>query len=124
MSRRSRERQQVAYSGDIHASASARNRGRARRRRRRFVLGATKVIFWALVLVGVFVLGIGFGRTVSTDDHATKRSVTLAVDANEPVQATLPIKTVTVVRTVTTPRKTSRKAAVRATAGTTSVQPH
>ena len=93
----------------MHVSASARKRGRSRRRRRRVALGAIKSLFWLLVLAGVFVLGIGYGRTISSDDQTSTRKVTLEQDAGEPITATLPTKTITVTKTVAKAPATARK---------------
>lgn len=92
-------------------------RARSRRRRRRIVLGFVRVVFWTLVLVGVFIMGIGYGRTVSDDSGATKRRVTVEQDART-IEATLPTATTTVTTTVTVPAKANRpKAATVAPRG-------
>lgn len=64
------------------------------------VLGLARTVFWLLVLCGVFVLGLGYGRTVSGDDNATKRRVTVDQDLGT-VEATLPTRTITTTKTVT-----------------------
>ncbi|MCW2924854.1 MAG: hypothetical protein JWM98_2258 [Thermoleophilia bacterium] len=92
-----------------HAAAMGEGRGdrsrlRARRRRRRVLLGFVRLVFWALVLAGVFVLGLGYGRTLSGDDEMRSDKVTVTSDLGE-VQATLPTRTETVVTTVTVAAK-------------------
>jgi hypothetical protein len=97
----------------MHGRAG-RDRGRARRRRRRLMLGSIKTIFWAVVLVGVFILGLGYGRTLSGDDRASTRRVTIKDDLGS-VEATLPTKTITVTKTVKVPaRKVSKATAAKA----------
>lgn len=86
---------------------------RARRRRRRVALGLVKVLFWTLVLAGVFIMGIGYGRTLGDDVDATKRQVTLEQDART-IEATLPTRTETVTKTVTVPAKAKPRAAAKA----------
>ena len=56
-------------------------------------------VFWTLVLSGVFILGIGYGRTLSGEDELREDSVTVSQDP-VPIEATLPTKTVTVTKTV------------------------
>ncbi|MCW2973173.1 MAG: hypothetical protein JWN72_1446 [Thermoleophilia bacterium] len=115
-----RERQRPDHSGDMQVSASARKRGRSRRRRRRLALGAIKSLFWLLVLAGVFVLGIGYGRTISSDDETSTRKVTLEQDAGAPITATLPTRTITVTKTVA---KAPTAAAKRAAAAAAAARP-
>lgn len=111
-----RDRRRPDHSDEMLVSASARRRGRSRRRRRKVALGAIKALFWALVLAGTFVLGLGFGRTLSGDDKALKRTVTLEQDAGAPITATLPTKTITVTKTVAKPATAKKAAAAKATA--------
>ncbi|MCW2961413.1 MAG: hypothetical protein JWM90_1800 [Thermoleophilia bacterium] len=85
-------------------SSDMRDRGdqrqlRSRRRRRRAARGVIKGAFWTLVLAGVFVLGLGYGRTISGDDASTRDQVTVK-QSRGTVEATLPTKTVTVTKTV------------------------
>ncbi len=80
---------------------------RSRRRRRRLVRGAIRSVFWALVLAGVFILGIGYGRTLSGEDELREDQVTVT-QPRDAIQATLPTKTVTV--TKTTPAGKARSA--------------
>jgi hypothetical protein len=101
-------RRRPDHSGEM-AGRDDRKRVRSRRRRRRVVAGAVKGGFWALVLAGVFVLGLGYGRTLSGDDASTTRSVTIKQPRGT-VEATLPTKTVTVTKTVTTRAKAKRAA--------------
>jgi alpha-D-ribose 1-methylphosphonate 5-triphosphate synthase subunit PhnI len=61
--------------------------------------GAIRMVFWAFVLAGVFVLGLGYGRTLSGEDELRSDEVTVTV-ARDAVTATLPTTTVTVTRTV------------------------
>jgi hypothetical protein len=72
---------------------------RSRRRRRRVARGAIRLVFWTLVLAGVFVLGIGYGRTLSGEDELREDEVTIT-QPREAITATLPTKTVTVTKTV------------------------
>ena len=74
-------------------------RPRRGRRGRRIARGAIKVTFWALVIAGTFVLGLGYGRTVSRDDELRTDKVTVTQDRGA-IEATLPTKTVTVTKTV------------------------
>lgn len=115
-----RDRRRPDHSDDMLVSASARRRGRSRRRRRKVALGAIKALFWALVLAGTFVLGLGFGRTLGGDDKALERKVTIEQDAGAPITATLPTKTITVTTTVAK-AATAKKATAKAK--TTSAQP-
>jgi hypothetical protein len=87
---------------------------RSRRRRRRVVRGLARTAFWTL-LVGVFVLGIGYGKTLSGEDELRSVAVTIITITapRDAVQATLPTRTVTVTRTV--PQRP--KARARASAG-------
>lgn len=98
---------------DPTADLPDRTRLRRRRRKRRVVLGLVKGAFWTLVLAGVFILGIGYGRTLSGEDELREDRVTVAQDP-VPIQATLPTKTVTVTKTVRAP---ARAAAPRGGAG-------
>jgi hypothetical protein len=69
--------------------------------------GLVRLAFWSLVLAGVFVLGLGYGRTLSGEDEVRHDRVTIA---GEPVtvQATLPTQTETVTRTVTIRAKAAK----------------
>jgi hypothetical protein len=78
---------------------SAPQRLRARRRRRRLVRVAIRTVFWAFVLAGVFVLGLGYGKTLSGEDELRTDKVTVTLEPQQ-VEATLPTKTVTVTKTV------------------------
>jgi hypothetical protein len=92
-----------------------RSRLRTRRRRRRVARGLIRTVFWGLVLAGVFILGIGYGKTLSGQDELRADKVTVTLDP-QPVEATLPTKTVTVTKTVKVaakPVKRSRAAATR-----------
>jgi hypothetical protein len=81
------------------SARSDQRRLRTRRRRRRVVRGAIRLVFWTLVLAGVFILGIGYGRTLSGEDELREDKVTIT-QPRDAVQATLPTKTVTVTTTV------------------------
>lgn len=72
----------------------------ARRRRRRVVRGFVRTVFWALVLAGVFVLGLGYGRTLSDEGGDGTGDVTITQDRGA-LEATLPTRTETVTKTVT-----------------------
>jgi hypothetical protein len=80
-------------------SRPAARRLRSRRRRRRIVAGLVRGVFWTLVLAGVFVLGLGYGRTLSSEDEMRGDEITVTVP-RDAVTATLPTETVTVTRTV------------------------
>jgi hypothetical protein len=80
---------------------------RSRRRRRRVVRGAIRTVFWTLVLAGVFILGIGYGRTLSGEDELREDEVTIT-QPRDAIEATLPTRTVTVTKTVRAPRATTR----------------
>jgi hypothetical protein len=87
-----------------------RNEWRRRRRRRRVVRGFVKLVFWTLVLAGVFVLGVGLGKTVGDGPSGEGSQVTLERDRGQ-VTATQP--TTTVMRTQTVVRRAPAKAAKR-----------
>jgi hypothetical protein len=89
---------------------SDQRRLRSRRRRRRVARGVVKVAFWTLVLAGTFVLGIGYGKTLSGEDELRTDEVTVS-QSRGAVTATLPTKTVTVTKTVvkTVPAKQARR---------------
>jgi hypothetical protein len=97
------------------AERGDRRRVRSRRRKRRVVAGIVKVVFWALVLIGVFVLGIGYGRTIAGDDETAKDEVTVTQPRGR-IEATLPTKTVTVTKTVA---KGAKGVAKKTTTGAT-----
>ena len=80
-------------------SRSDQRRIRSRRRRRRTARVLIKSAFWTLVLAGVFVLGLGYGRTLSDEDELRTDDVTIT-QQRDAIQATLPTKTVTVTKTV------------------------
>lgn len=83
---------------DQLGAGSGRTRLRTRRRRRRLLRGGIRTLFWGLVLAGVFVLGLGYGKTLSSEDELRTDKVTIDVEPVQ-VEATLPTETVT--RTVT-----------------------
>ena len=58
-----------------------------------------RTVFWAVVLAGVFILGIGYGRTLSGEDELREDKVTIT-QPRDAIEATLPTKTVTVTKTV------------------------
>lgn len=87
------------HSEDMYARGD-RGRLRTRRRRRRLLRGVVRTAFWALVLAGVFILGLGYGRTLSGEDELREDKVTVEQEP-VPIQATLPTKTVTVTKTKT-----------------------
>lgn len=70
--------------------------------------GAIRLVFWSLVLAGVFILGIGYGRTLSGEDELREDKVTVT-QPRDAIEATLPTRTITVTVTET----------VRATRGAT-----
>lgn len=75
------------------------------------VRGFVRGLFWALVLAGVFVLGLGYGRTLSAEDELRKDEVTVTYEAPA-IEATLPTRTVTVTKTVkVAPKKGAAQAA-------------
>lgn len=94
-------------SADFEAPYEGRQRSRDtrnRRRRRSWLGGLGRLLFWTLVLAGVFVLGLGFGKTIGDGGTIAGDSVTVNRDRGE-IVATLPTKTVvkttTVVKTKT-----------------------
>lgn len=73
--------------------------------------GAIRLVFWTLVLAGVFVMGIGYGRTLSGEDELREDKVTITQE-RDAIEATLPTRTVTVTKTVrATGRPTSARTA-------------
>lgn len=72
---------------------------RKRRRRRRVVRGFARLVFWTFVLAGVFILGLGYGKTLSTEDELRDDEVTIT-QPRDAIQATLPTRTITVAKTV------------------------
>jgi hypothetical protein len=82
---------------------------RKKRRKRRVMRFFTRFLFWGIVLVAVFVVGIGFGKTMSSDGGGNGGRVTITRDRGV-VTSTQPIKTITVkktktiVKTVTKPK--------------------
>jgi hypothetical protein len=91
-------RRRIDHASDMSPRTAAR-RLRSRRRRRRILGSLVKGVFWTLVLAGVFVLGLGYGRTLSSEDELRRDEVTVTVQ-RDAVTATLPTETVTVTRTV------------------------
>lgn len=81
------------------SARSDQRRLRRRRRRRRVVRGFIRTVFWTIVLAGVFILGIGYGKTLSGEDELREDEVTIT-QPRDAIQATLPTKTVTVTKTV------------------------
>lgn len=96
-------RRRPDHSTDMTAR-SDRNRLRSRRKRRRLARGGIKGLFWLLVMCGVFVLGIGYGRTIGGDESAVGDKVRIDREVAT-VEATLPTRTVT----VTTPKAGTAK---------------
>ena len=84
---------------DFSTDPDVRRRIRARRRRRRVVTGAIKFVFWTCILAGVFVFGLGYGRTLSGDSDQVNERVTIEGETRT-IEASLPAQTVTVTRTV------------------------
>jgi hypothetical protein len=80
---------------------------RARRRRRRLVRGVVRIVIWAVLLTGVFVLGIGYGKTIASDEKVSTKRVTITQERGE-VEVTLPTKTVTVTKTVKVVKRANR----------------
>jgi hypothetical protein len=70
------------------------------------------VLFWGLVLAGVFVLGIGFGKTIGGGDSAGSKKVTVTNDRGQITQ-TLPTKTVTSTKTQTVVKRVTTKQSTR-----------
>ena len=100
MARRSRPR----HPSTVETASNRRElrRQRARRRRLGIVRGFIKLVFWSLVLAGVFILGIGYGRTIARDAGGSGKSTTMTQDLGS-VEVTLPTTTVT--ETVTVPAR-------------------
>jgi hypothetical protein len=76
-----------------------RTRLNRRRRRRRALRGLIRTVFWALVLAGVFILGLGYGKTIGGEDELREDKVTVTQESQK-INATLPTKTITVTKTV------------------------
>ena len=72
---------------------------RKKRRRRRVVGTLLKLVFWALLLAGVFILGIGFGKISVEANSGSAREVTLNHTAPA-ITHTQPEKTITETKTV------------------------
>lgn len=72
-----------------------------------------RTVFWAIVLAGVFILGLGYGKTLSSQDEQRSDQVTVTAPPAA-ITATLPTRTVTVTKTETVPAKRSAKPAKRA----------
>lgn len=98
------------------AAQSTRQRARdtrRRRRKRRVLRGLGRLLFWTFVLAGVFVLGIGFGRTIGgSGGEAGPGQVTVTADRGQ-LTATLPTRTIVETRTVTRTVRVRQKRARR-----------
>lgn len=79
-----------------------------RRRRRRLLRAVVRTVFWALVLAGVFILGLGYGKTLGGEDELRRDKVTVTRDPQR-INATLPTKTVTVTKTVRVPARAATR---------------
>lgn len=79
----------------------ARDSYRKRRRRRRIVRALSRGVIWLLVVSAVFVLGVGFGRTMSTDSPQNLRKTIRVTNNRGAITATLPTTTITTTVTVT-----------------------
>lgn len=88
-------------------------------RRRRVVKTFARIVMWGLIVVAVFVLGLGFGRVLSESDSPDGKTATITRDRGK-VTATLP--TQTIVRTETVVKTTTKtvKVPARATKSTSS----
>lgn len=87
---------------DSYQGREGRERWRKRKRRRRVVRGFIKLVFWSLVLAGVFVLGLGFGKTIADGSGSSGDTESVTLKENRGVvTATLPVKTVVSTKTVT-----------------------
>ena len=91
------------------SARSDQRRLQKRRRRRRVARGAIRFVFWTFVLAGVFILGIGYGRTLSGEDELREDKVTIT-QPRDAIEVTLPTKTITVTKTVRATRGTARGA--------------
>ena len=100
-------RRRPDHSGDMASRSDAR-RLRSCRRRRTVVRGVVKTAFWALVLTGVFILGLGYGKTLSGEDELRTDEVTVSVP-RDAITVTLPEKTVTVTTTVKQKATTAKR---------------
>ncbi len=93
----------------------ARDQYRRRRRRRRAMRALSRGVIWFLVVSAVFVLGVGFGRTIASDSPQNLRKTIRVTNNRGAITATLPTTTVTTTVTVTKtvkakPARTQRKA--------------
>ena len=79
----------------------ARDTIRRRRRRRRMVRMVSRSFVWLLVLGAVFVLGVGFGRTIANDSGSKLGKTVRVTNKRGVITATLPTTTVTTTVTVT-----------------------
>jgi hypothetical protein len=99
---------------EFYEGRAARGEWRKKRRKRRVLRGFAKLIFWTFVLAGVFVLGLGFGKTIADGDGGQKSRKVTVEQERGPVTATLPTKTVvkttTVIKRVPAKRKRARNA--------------
>lgn len=67
----------------------SRSKTRRGKRRRRLMLTALRTMFWSLILAGVFILGLGYGRIMSNDTKSSDSKVTINRKA-QPVKITIP----------------------------------
>lgn len=81
------------------ARRRARKKSRAARRRRRVLVGFVRVVFWGLVLSGVFVFGLGMGKELGESRTIGGDDVTVTRDRGQ-LTYTTPTKTVVETRTV------------------------
>ena len=96
-------RRRPDHSSEMHERGD-RTRLNRRRRRRRLLRGVVRTVFWALVLAGVFILGLGYGKTLGGEDELRSDKVTVTQEPQK-ITATLPTKTVTVTKTVRVPAR-------------------
>jgi hypothetical protein len=98
---------------DPETSRVARAQWRRKRRRRRVVRGLVRAAFWALVLAGTLVLGIGVGR-LAAGDGDDGSTVTIERSRGR-LTATLPTTTVVSTRTVVKTKRIVEKKGKAAT---------
>jgi hypothetical protein len=67
-----------------------------------------KFVFWVCVLAGVFILGLGYGRTLSGESDRVNQRVTIA-GQKRTIEGSAPAKTVTVTKTIRAPAAAARK---------------
>jgi hypothetical protein len=92
-----------AFTNERPADRRARQR---RRRRRRFINGFLRFLIWLIILVSVFVFGIGFGKLITEEPSLEGGKVTIKrergnITATTPTETVVKTTTIKEVKTVT-----------------------